>query len=108
MAVKKVINDQLGSHYPWPGNVRELGHCVRRVLINNEYGGDNRITSKDQDEWFIENIRKGEIDAQTLLTGYCHRLYLRFGTYEAVANRTRLDRRTAKKYIDEWEKSRME
>jgi len=107
LMVKKVIDDQLGSHYLWPGNVRELGHCVRRVLINNEYAGDNRIISKGQDEWLIENIRNGGIDAQTLLTGYCHMLYLRFGTYEAVANRTHLDRRTVKKYIDEWRDSKM-
>jgi DNA invertase Pin-like site-specific DNA recombinase len=29
-------------------------------------------------------------------------LYARFGTYEAVARHTGLDRRTVKKYIQEW------
>jgi transcriptional regulator with PAS, ATPase and Fis domain len=108
LMVKKVIDDHLGNNYLWPGNVRELGQCVRRVLINNEYAGDKRIIPKDQDEWFIENIRKGEIDAQSLLAGYCYMQYLRDGTYEAVANRTHLDRRTVKKYIDEWKKTKME
>jgi hypothetical protein len=34
-----------------------------------------------------------------LLAGYCQLLYERVGTYEAVARRTHLDRRTVKKYV---------
>ncbi len=39
------------------------------------------------------------MSAQQLLTLYCRQLYRRFGTYEEVARRTELDRRTVKKYI---------
>jgi hypothetical protein len=39
------------------------------------------------------------MDAQTLMARYCHLLHRRHGTFEAVARRTGLDRRTVKKYI---------
>jgi hypothetical protein len=42
---------------------------------------------------------KEEIDAKALLATYCRRLYDRYGTFEEVARRIRLDRRTVKKYI---------
>ena len=45
----------------------------------------------------------GTIDAHGLATGYCCHLYQLYGTYEAVARRTGLDRRTVKKYIQEWQ-----
>ncbi len=102
--VRKTINKELGKNYPWPGNVRELGQCVRRILLNRSYkvvrhtdenGGRSQL-SKDMD--------KGKLDAQTLLMRYCHMLHVRFGTYGEVARITKLDRRTVKKYIDEWEK----
>ena len=41
----------------------------------------------------------GEIDAQSLVKKYCYALYQRYGTYGEVARRTKLDRRTVKKYI---------
>ena len=44
-------------------------------------------------------VEAGTVDAQTLLAKYCHLLYLCHGTYEEVARRTKLDRRTVKKYI---------
>ncbi len=47
-------------------------------------------------------ITKGTIDAHGLVTGYCCHLYDIYGTYEAVARRTGLDRRTVKKYIQAW------
>jgi hypothetical protein len=42
------------------------------------------------------------MDAQMLLSHYCALQYERYGSYEEVARRTALDRRTAKKYIDQW------
>lgn len=38
------------------------------------------------------------MNAEELLAAYCGLLYGMFGTYEEVARRTRLDRRTVKKY----------
>jgi DNA-binding CsgD family transcriptional regulator len=35
------------------------------------------------------------------MSGYCALLYRRHGTYEEVARRTGLDRRTVKKYLDD-------
>ncbi|HHE74907.1 MAG TPA: sigma-54-dependent Fis family transcriptional regulator, partial [Desulfobacteraceae bacterium] len=50
-------------------------------------------------------IESGELDAQNLIAGYCTLLYKRYGTFEDVARRINLDRRTVKKYIGEWEKT---
>jgi hypothetical protein len=47
-------------------------------------------------------IEAGSLDAETLLSGYCELLYERHGTYEEVARRTRLDRRTAKANIQKY------
>ncbi len=47
-----------------------------------------------------DGIDHGSIDADTLLSGYCQLLYDRHGTYEEVARRTKLDRRTVKAYLE--------
>ncbi len=97
-----VIHKQLGKGYPWPGNVRELEQCVRRVLLNRNYSGDHKAVSSDLQSYLAENMGNGTLDAQSLLSGYCAMLYRRYGTFEEVARRTCLDRRTVKKYILEW------
>ncbi|MBF0376150.1 MAG: sigma 54-interacting transcriptional regulator [Desulfamplus sp.] len=51
------------------------------------------------DESLISRIKNGEIDASTLISDYCKYLYKKYGTYEAVAKKTGLDRRTVKKHI---------
>jgi hypothetical protein len=43
------------------------------------------------------------LEGAELVSGYCALLYQRHGTYEAVARRTKLDRRTVKKYIAQYE-----
>lgn len=101
--VRRVIDRQLGTDYRWPGNVRELEQCVRGVLLNQSYEGrtDSKIT--DLALQIKKGIETGTLEAQNLLSGYCFLLYQRHGTYEEVARRTRLDRRTVKKYIEKWE-----
>lgn len=93
------IDQQLGTDYAWPGNVRELEQCVRRLLINQRYIPFESSTGRELDGLLKDGIAKGTMDAQTLIAGYCYMLYKRHGTFEAVAQRTRLDRRTAKKHI---------
>ncbi|MBW1852101.1 MAG: sigma-54-dependent Fis family transcriptional regulator, partial [Deltaproteobacteria bacterium] len=100
--VQDVISKTLGDHYPWPGNVRELEQCVRRVLLKRSYIGDERRISPDERTRLLRGIDTGAMDAQTLLSNYCVMLYNRFGTFEEVARRTNLDRRTVKKYIQKY------
>ena len=47
----------------------------------------------------MHTAAKGEFSAHELLAAYCQMLYDKHGTYEEVASKTGLDRRTAKKYI---------
>lgn len=107
--VKTCINAQLPPDYPWPGNVRELGQCVRRVLLKKSYTGHrifstaepalNRLSSDNLVSNLIRSLRQGKLNAQDLVSEYCRLLYQQYGTFEAVARLTRLDRRTVKKYI---------
>jgi len=102
--IRGVIDRHLGARYAWPGNVRELEQCVRRILLKKEYAG--RAAAPDRDrlaDRLVDGMMAGEIDTQRLVTGYCCLLYRRFGTFEEVARRTGLDRRTVKKYINAWE-----
>jgi len=100
--VRDVIRSQLGDDYPWPGNVRELEQCVRRVLLRGVYTGETVFREMDLDHKLIRGIEQGGIDAASLISGYCYLLYQRHGTFEEVARRTGLDRRTVKKYIQDW------
>jgi DNA-binding NtrC family response regulator len=100
--VREVIDSRLGPDYPWPGNVRELEQCVRRVLLKRTYEGDGRTEAEDLLGRLLDGAADRGLDAQGLIEGYCARLYRRAGTYEATARLTGLDRRTVKKYIQQW------
>ena len=93
-----------GKNYEWPGNVRELGQCIRRILLNREYKQYNSMnaTSGGLSDDFLNEIASGTMTAQQLITGYCYHLYEQSGTFGEVARKTGLDRRTVKKYIDDW------
>jgi hypothetical protein len=80
--------------YQWPGNVRELEQCVRRVLLK---GSCNFETPRQREGLLDSSL---QIPAAELLRQYCQTLYSRYGTYEAVARITQLDRRTVKRYVD--------
>lgn len=93
------IERQLPAGYPWPGNVRELEQCVRRVLMTRRYAGDGAAPRADARELLWRAIEAGDVEASALVREYCRLLYQRHGTYEEVARRTGLDRRTVKRHV---------
>ncbi|MCF8070318.1 MAG: sigma 54-interacting transcriptional regulator [Desulfobacterales bacterium] len=100
--IRNTINKELGNSYTWPGNVRELEQCARRVILNRHYEGDLKPISSDIQTTLSTAMTNGDLNMQELTAGYCHMLFKRFGTYEEVAKKTGLDRRTAKKHILAW------
>ncbi len=102
--VKRVINKHLGKNYKWPGNVRELEQCARSVLLRRSYKYKDETLDSDEpaslENRLIAGIKNKTIDISSLTSGYCAMLYEHLGTYEKVARKTGLDRRTIKKYID--------
>jgi transcriptional regulator with PAS, ATPase and Fis domain len=92
------LSRDLPANYTWPGNVRELEQATRRILLTGSYNGDTAVTGT-ADRIVTELAGKEEVDVHTLLATYCRRLYNRYGTFEEVARRIRLDRRTVKKYL---------
>ncbi len=97
--IRDIIHRDIPKDYAWPGNVRELEQCIRRILLSHRYEPDHVATSTDLCSALVEGITSGKYDAQSLQAAYCGLLYNRHGTYEEVARRTKLDRRTVKKYI---------
>ena len=98
--VREVIDRRLGPGYPWPGNVRELAQCVRRVILKRDYEPNVSATQPAGDlDLLMDQIHAGSLRGDALLARYCRMLYDRFGTYEEVARRADLDRRTAKRYV---------
>ncbi len=98
--VIRIIDRHLGKDYHWPGNVRELEQCVKRVILRRSYQGDKKeVRPYSIENELINGIKTGAIKASKLVSGYCALLYRIHGTYESVAKRTGLDRRTVKKYI---------
>jgi len=102
--VMRGISKTLGSMYEWPGNVRELEQCVRRIMINQTYEGDYSLKAPDLMTQLTRGLKTFDLSAQKLLSGYCALLYQHLHTFEAVSRVTKLDRRTVKKYIMEYEK----
>jgi DNA-binding NtrC family response regulator len=98
--VRTVIDQRLGNDYAWPGNVRELEQAARSILLTRDYAGDRHAVAPDLRSKLVAGIEAGSLDADAVLSGYCKLLYARHGTYEEVARRTNLDRRTVKAYLD--------
>jgi hypothetical protein len=96
--VKASIRRSVAADYAWPGNVRELEQCVRRILITHGYQGDTRPASSPRAA-LIAEMESGKLTAEELVEKYCKLLHARYGTYEEVARRTNLDRRTVKKHV---------
>lgn len=98
--ISDTLRSSLGLHYAWPGNVRELEQAVRRILLTRRYDGDRLVVGGGGlQDMLVAGVSEGSLDARGLLAGYCGLLYQRLGSYEEVARRTGLDRRTVKKYV---------
>lgn len=86
------IGENLSGHR-WAGNYRELEQCVRNLLIRGEYRPS--VVPGEEAGW-LGRARAGRLTADELLTAYCRHVYEQVGTYEAVAGRLGVDRRTVK------------
>ena len=93
------LRRNVGKNYRWPGNVRELEQAVRRMLLTGA-SQTRRLDPVDPSRpaWLAE-AQAGRLDADGVLAGYCRQLHTELGSYEAVAGRTRLHRRTVRKYV---------
>lgn len=98
--VREKIKSCLPGDYHWPGNVRELEQCVRRIMLTGSCAADQPAGNDDLEARIRENIAGHAYDADGLLADYLALLHRRHGTYEEVARRARMDRRTVKKYIE--------
>lgn len=99
--VLDLLRQGLSPDYPWPGNVRELEQAVRRCLLTGQFraGSPLGATGGDGDDRWLGAAANGTLSAEQLMTRYCQMLHIRHGTYEEVARRTGLDRRTVKRYL---------
>jgi hypothetical protein len=98
--VRSVFTRDLEQGYAWPGNVRELEQAARHVLLDRRYSGDEGAFSGGWRERLTRGIDTGAIEVAALVRGYCAMLHERHGTYEEVARRTGLDRRTVKRHVE--------
>ncbi len=106
-ALQERVTATLAAHpgrgYRWPGNVRELEQAVRRVLLTGRYEPVAEVVSTaDRPRW-LEQLESGSLTVDSLTASYCRTLWDRMGSYEDVARRTGLDRRTVKKYVERGE-----
>ncbi len=97
--ILETLRRDLPRNYPWPGNVRELEQAVRSILLKRHYYGDAMVTDTNMEDAFAQGFYTGTLEVRELLKQYCSILYKRYGTYEEVARRAKLDPRTVKKYL---------
>jgi len=95
--IGRIISRPQPADYSWPANIRELEQCVRQILLNGSYKWQ-QADAKQSSE-FLQQTDQGELSSGQLLARYCSSLHRRLGTFEAVAKVTKLDRRTIKKHI---------
>jgi DNA-binding NtrC family response regulator len=96
--ILETLSNELPSDYPWPGNVRELEQAIRRIILTGHYQG---VEYEGSNNNYVNQVAQGELSTHELLNGYYKRLYRQLGSYEAVAKRAGVDRRTVRKYIDD-------
>ncbi len=85
----RVIERRLGARYPWPGNFRELEQCVRGVMVHGDYMPVVVSPSSEQ-----PGVLEGLLTEDELLRWYTALIYKQTGSYQEVARRLGIDRRT--------------
>ncbi|HEB50128.1 MAG TPA: sigma-54-dependent Fis family transcriptional regulator [Desulfobulbus sp.] len=101
--VLEALHRDLPPDHDWPGNVRELEQCIRRILLHGSCSPDDRTDREDLP--LAVRIADGDLSVAELTARYCRQLYRLHGSYQEVARRTGLDRRTVKKYLQRDEAS---
>jgi DNA-binding NtrC family response regulator len=99
--IKNALQRDAGPDYSWPGNVRELEQAVKRIIITGGYKPQSPEPEEGDgmDYATLERFREGKFTADELLEKYMAMLYDKYGSYEEVARRAGIDRRTAKKHV---------
>ncbi len=101
-----IIDREMGKNYRWLGNVRELEQCIRQILLNDRCSGSSTPANNTVHGQSLHNaLEAGTLNVTELTAYYCTILYQKYGTYQAVARTTGLDRRTVKKYLEIAEES---
>lgn len=93
------IGKRLGNAYRWPGNFRELEQCVRNILIHGSYEAEQLGVGKGEAALLAEAC-ESTLTANQLLSRYAQEIYRSQGSYEGTAQVMRVDRRTAKRYVE--------
>ena len=97
--VERMVRRELGPDYRWPGNVRELEQCVKQTMLSRGYERlEQRAGTRIKDR-LLAGIEAGDLTVSELISGYLTLLYQKYGTYEKVAGKAGMDRRTVKKHI---------
>ncbi len=96
-AIFKELNKPAIREYSWPGNVRELEQAVRRILLHGTF---RRPGTPRQKKGFENELLRQQLSVAELTSRYCRSLFNQYGTLQAVARITGLDRRTVKKYLE--------
>ncbi|HEB68859.1 MAG TPA: sigma-54-dependent Fis family transcriptional regulator [Desulfobulbus sp.] len=96
-AIFKELNKPAFREYSWPGNVRELEQAVRRILLHGTF---RRPGTPRQKKGFENELLRQQLSVAKLTSRYCRILFNQYGTLQAVARITGLDRRTVKKYLE--------
>jgi DNA-binding NtrC family response regulator len=97
--VLNTLKKNISKDYAWPGNVRELEQAIRSIILTHDYTSDSNGTNLNSEDDFLRGFQDGSFTVSDLISRYCNTLYKRYGSYEEVARRTKLDRRTVKKYL---------
>jgi transcriptional regulator with PAS, ATPase and Fis domain len=94
------IEKNIGLRYGWPGNYRELEQCVRNILIRKEYQSSPVKGRRRRSDIFAPAY-SGDLTASELLSRYCTLIYSQTESYEEVARRLEIDRRTVKAKVNQ-------
>lgn len=97
--VLNTLHTSLPPEYEWQGNVRELEQAIRRILLSGSYERDTGSDRSHEYDAIIREVDQGNWSMAQLSKWYCKHLYEKYGTYQQVARKTGLDRRTVKKYL---------